>query len=1256
MHHHAAGPPPGRAPGGNSYLDQVRELCPRRLLDREAEVAELAAFSTDPDDAAPAYAWWRAGPWAGKSALMAWYVLHPPPGAEVVAFFITARYAGQNTREAFLETVIPQLATLAGVGPDLATGERRQRDQLFALYRQAAEAARERGARLVLLLDGIDEDGGITAGPSAHSIAALLPQRAPGGLRVLAAGRPNPPIPDDVAPGHPLRDPSVVRELAPSPHARAIRADARNSLHHLLEDTGGLGHDVLGLITAAGGGLTLEDLSELTDAPPYQVGARLRSTAARTFLTQRSRYGGGQGRELYILGHEELQQASVESFGPRLLAAFRDRLHAWAEGYAERGWPESTPEYLLRGYTRMLGTEGHADRLTVLALDLARQERLLDVTGGDAVAERDLARAQDLHGDADLAGVARLALHRYRLTSRDSDLDPRLSALWYRAGHVTRAENFAYNLTNPARRAAALGALAEAAWRNEDRRRAATLLAEAEVAARGASSEGGDRPIPTDVAAAAISMADWDTAERLLRGNPASERDVALLAKLAQGIAEAGEQQRSHTVLEWAAEALESMSGKMGIGKTLCEVARAAVMLGAAQRGTAMLERRERHLRRSGVAGPSLVWELPALAEAAAVLGDGARACALFQEAVDFARSAAGGANAVREMAQLAETAWRLGDQEKACRLLAEAESAVGMLPVSQRQEPMPAIARAAAAAGDWQRAVEAVRSLGDHERLVLELVLVTELAINAGQGHLTEYWLLEAEVRWAAAAGSTAPSYPVTAMSLARSMARVGRWEAAERIARAVEQPRGRATALVQLAEVAVDGDDAERTTVLLTEAEATVRARVDPDLSVGALSVLARVAASQESGACAQELFSWAERAARAVARPRDRVLAQAEVAESLVRAGHLQRGERLAWELPRHHAAQLGLALVGRAVAEGGQLARGAVLIEAAAQLDDLDGMPDADRRENRAFLAQCAAAVGDVVRADAFARAGHSGGPRVGLLAMAEAHRVAGEVGKAAEAVTAASRQPLGVWGPFDAAGVVGRVAVAVYEAGDPVRAVSLARRTPTPGSRAAALAGVAEAASAAGHLAEARRLAADAGAILDAASAASAQDVEEVALATARCGLWEHAEKLARGIGPQHFRAETLTHLGAEARRIGDEARAGGLLGAAEQAARAISDAQSRAARLAGVADALGGGTEARRLAAEVLRVPWEDQVDHAFGAGVLRPRISRWPEDLEMLAKVAPEALAALADEFLRVFPVPVPVPTSTIEGFEERR
>ena len=105
------------------------------------------------------------------------------------------------------------------------------------MLEQAAEACAARGERLILVVDGLDEDRGVTTGPDARSIAALLPADPPAGMRVVVAGRPDPPIPDDVPGWHRLRDPGIVRPLAPSAYAQDIKTLAQQELRRLLHGT-----------------------------------------------------------------------------------------------------------------------------------------------------------------------------------------------------------------------------------------------------------------------------------------------------------------------------------------------------------------------------------------------------------------------------------------------------------------------------------------------------------------------------------------------------------------------------------------------------------------------------------------------------------------------------------------------------------------------------------------------------------------------------------------------------------------------------------------------------------------------------------------------------------------------------------------------------------------------------------------------------------------------------------------------------------
>ncbi|WP_433180257.1 hypothetical protein [Actinoallomurus sp. CA-150999] len=367
----------------SAYLQQVRRIAPPDLVGREPELAELTEFCTA--EVGPQWMWWQAPAWSGKSALMAWFVLNPPEGVRVVSFFITARWAGQSDRHAFVDVVLEQLTDVAGRPMPVFLTEATREAHLLAMLEDAAHRCADQRQRVVLVVDGLDEDRGVTTGPDAHSIAAMLPAVLPDGVRVVIAGRPNPPVPADVPDGHPLRGPGVVRRLAPSPYAHAIKADAQRELKELLHGTPAE-QDLLGLVAAAGGGLSSADLAALTGWPEIEIDDHLSAVSGRTFSTRASRWQAETGPVVYVLAHEEIQNAAVAYLGEARLAGYRQRLHTWADGYRDQGWPAETPEYFLRGYYRLLNSIGDVQRMADLAMDQSRHDRMLEVTGNDLAA------------------------------------------------------------------------------------------------------------------------------------------------------------------------------------------------------------------------------------------------------------------------------------------------------------------------------------------------------------------------------------------------------------------------------------------------------------------------------------------------------------------------------------------------------------------------------------------------------------------------------------------------------------------------------------------------------------------------------------------------------------------------------------------------------------------------------------------------------------------------------------------------------
>jgi hypothetical protein len=492
------------------YRKQVERIAPNQLVGRETELADLAAFCTAGENG---YLWWRAPAWAGKSALLSWFVLNPPPGIRMVSFFITARFSDQNHRSAFIEAVLEQLAAM--LEEPLPSLPSMSEVHLLGMLEEAAALCFDRGERLVLVVDGLDEDRGVTTDPDDHSIAGLLPARLPPGLKVVVAGRLNPPVPSDVPDEHPLRDSSIVRVLHVSETAKTIRVEMERELRRLLA----IERDMVGLLTAAVGGLTAADLAVLTNRPEWQVREQLETVTGRSLTPRPSHW---RPDDTYVLGHEELHAAALHRLSDSL-PDYRRRLHAWADDFRCRGWPADTPEYLLRGYFRLLILDGDLDRLVDFVADHRRIDRMQEVSGTDQAALAELVSSQEQVLAAAIpnpAAMARLAMNRQRIADRNAAVPTGLPAVWARLGQWPRAEALADSITYPVDRVDALAALARIAAESGANDSAEALFARASYTARLLTEPADQRRAAAAKARTAAALGDLELAAKLLTETP----------------------------------------------------------------------------------------------------------------------------------------------------------------------------------------------------------------------------------------------------------------------------------------------------------------------------------------------------------------------------------------------------------------------------------------------------------------------------------------------------------------------------------------------------------------------------------------------------------------------------------------------------------------------------------------------------------------------------------------------------------------
>ncbi|MGH3220780.1 MAG: hypothetical protein ACRDPY_19135 [Streptosporangiaceae bacterium] len=968
------GPP--RVAAWSAYRKQVERIAPPELVGREAELGELAAYCTEPRRAA--YVWWRAPAWAGKSALISTFVLHPPAGVRVVAFFITARLGAQDTRQAFTEVVLEQLAGL--LGQELPPWTASTRDaHLLAMLEHAAQACDEQGERLILVVDGLDEDRGVTTGPDAHSIAALLPASPPAGMRIVVAGRPDPPIPDDVPGWHPLRDPGIVRSLDPSGYAQDIKKLAQQELRRLLRGTPAQ-QDLAGLLTAARGGLSGPDLAHLTGEPPWEIEDLLHGVSGRTFTRRVSQWQPGTGPEVYLLGHEELQVTARTYFGGQRLAGYQDRLHAWAQEYQAQAWPEGTPEYLLSGYFRMLTATGDTTRLVACATDAARHERMLGITGGDGAALNEVTTTLDLitaQDDPDLTAALKLARHRDALGDRNTNIPTNLPAVWATLGHHIHAEALARSLSDPGRQARALAAVAGALAQVGQHEQAATVAARAESMARSVTDPGRQARALAAVAGALAQAGQHEQAATVAAraGTVAHSVTDAQwppegLMAVAGALAQAGQHEqaatvaaraetatRSHSVPYWRAEALAAVAGALArtgqheqaktVARSITDPDEQVEVLAAVAGALAQAGQHEQAetVARS-ITDP--YWQARALAAVAGALaqaGQHEHAAAVAARAETVTRSITHPDRQAEELVEVAGALAQAGQHEQAAAVAARAESMARSITDPHRQaEALIAVAGALAQAGQHEQAETVTRSLDPYWQ-VRALAAVAGALAQAGQHEQAAAvaaraesmarsipdspWRVEARAEALAAGdGSMARSIPESSWraealaAAAEALAQAGQHEQAETLARSLFHSYWRARALVAVAGALAQAGQHE-------QAETVARSLSGPGLQMDALVAVAGALAQAGRHEQAAAVAARAETVARSITDPDDEASALVAVAGALAQAGrHEQaaavaaRAETATHNIQDPHWHVEVLAAVAGALAQAGQ----------------------------------------------------------------------------------------------------------------------------------------------------------------------------------------------------------------------------------------------------------------------------------------------------------------------------------------------
>lgn len=481
--------PARRRPGYAATIDEMVEKIDRRggLRGREPELAELRAFASPGQyGTGRPYAEWVAPAWSGKTALAAQFAADPPPGVDVVAFFVSqsAGSAGRQQAPEFWDAAYHQLAAL--VDDDEPAPLTPNRTHFVRLWAAAGKLAERSGRTLVLLIDGLDEDDELPL------IANAIPGDGDRAKRVIVFRRDEPEL--RLAPEHPLTDPRrhVRKALVRTDYVGDLEEEAHTTLRKFFTDRQPEAvrvSDVLGVIAAAGP-IGARDIAAVLCAedpslPDRRVlSSRQVSPALRRAEDARLLVPLASDPDTFTFHHTTLRAITRGYLAAdEAIKLHEDTIKRLAAQYAGDGWPDTTPSYLLMpsGYPAFLEETDDTDRLAALTTR-ERITRLRARTGDDAAAVGELTKALQKLTETkpgDIPATGRLALRREQLVQALARYPVPLIEAHAALGHWERAEQLAGYQAQPADRVAGLTGMGGTAARSGQSQRADLLFARA---------------------------------------------------------------------------------------------------------------------------------------------------------------------------------------------------------------------------------------------------------------------------------------------------------------------------------------------------------------------------------------------------------------------------------------------------------------------------------------------------------------------------------------------------------------------------------------------------------------------------------------------------------------------------------------------------------------------------------------------------------------------------------------------------------
>jgi tetratricopeptide (TPR) repeat protein len=898
----------------SAYLAQVRDIAPLPLIGRTQELAQWAEFcaGTDP------YGWWQAGPWAGKSALASWFVLHPPAGVEVVSFFITGRLLGQADSHAFLNAMVEQLAALLSTKIRMPPVSGARSGAWLNLLAAAAAEAAERRCRLIVVVDGLDEDeAGAAPSRGRPSIASLLPRRPPAGVRFIITSRPDPGLPDDLPNGHPLRS-CKPHLLTTSQVAENLAMLAKQELRDLLAGDQ-IAVDVVGYIAASGGGLTRADLSSLAGAAPHKLEPILRGVFGRSLYTRAStdprNPQADPARRIYLFAHETLRVTAEDQIGSIELARYREAVHEWMASYAVAGWPENAPGYAIRGYPRLLAATSDIERLSALTCDRRRHAFLLTATGSDYAALTEIRSAQAAIADQDVPDMrtlVELAVYRHIIWIRNKSIPIDLPMLWARLGRFDHAEALASTINDHYQQTVALESVATLLAQNGDYDRAERIVGTIADAFYLAQALAWVAIVFAEVGEHGRAVRVADRAEALLRASADPVTELPTFIPLVVALIRAGEHDRAGRIADQAEDIACTIIKANEQVQALGELAGALIQAGDRDRAGRIADRAEA-IACTITEASGRAQALADLATALVLAGEHDRAGRIADRAEAIACTITEASGRAYALADLATALVLAGEHDRAGRIADRAEAIVPAItdPGGTGFTALAAVASALAQVGQYDRA-EAIAPSSYYVYEPGRLIDVVTARAQAGQYDRAE--------AFARSITNGEPSWALC--EIASVLGQLGDYDRAEGVARSITNIDVQARALTALAIELTEAGDPGRAGELARHAEALARTVTDPATQAAGLAKLAPA-------------LTWigeydrAEALARRISDLDELDRALSAMVTTLAQAGDYNRAEALARNIPRTFVEERTLVVVITALAKDGEYDRAEAL---------------------------------------------------------------------------------------------------------------------------------------------------------------------------------------------------------------------------------------------------------------------------------------------------------------------------------------